>query len=62
MLMLPLNFRPKKTNSKNNGMCHQTSNNTEQTFTKVEPKVLYVPNITTNVEDININDVSYQHF
>lgn len=33
--------------------------NKNQTNVRNEPKVLYVPNITTNLDDMNINVVSY---
>lgn len=56
-IIIYLNFRSKKRkihtlNSKINSVVSNTSN-------KTEPKVLYLPNITTNVEPENTEIVSY---
>jgi len=59
--MIPFLVRSKKTNGctlnlTNSNISHTAKGNTNDTNTKAEPKVLFVPNITTNV---NTNMVSF---
>lgn len=51
------NFRLKNTNvpasNFKSSNSHFTTRNKNQTTIKADPKVLYLPNITTNVENLN---------
>lgn len=58
-----MNFRSKKKdvstlNVKNNNSSHSTA---KETTNESDPKVLYLPNITTNIEDVNVPNVSNQY-
>lgn len=62
-----LHCRPRKTNArslnlKNISINQQSVRNKNQINNEAEPKVVYLPNITTNVDDnINVNIVSYRY-
>jgi len=65
-LTILLNFRPRKKNvsslnlKKRNCTSDEINRNISHPSSKVEPKVVYVPNIANNSEEKTISIVSYK--
>jgi len=68
MFHLTINFncRPKKQNvcslnlKKRNSTSNEVKRNINHESSKAEPKIVYVPNIATNLEEKTISIVSYK--
>ena len=68
-LMMYLNFRSKKKKLskmlnmiKRNSISNEVKRSISNAISKNEPKVIFVPNIATNSEEITISIVSYTYY